>query len=195
MGSKKIEVEVIQTDEPMMSVYTRLLKRAAEKNSRGRRVEAEDIVVPEKPRTVEVSTKDELKTAIDAKASEIAVLDPNLASDVRRTKELGKKALAVGAAVGAATAGYVVFKRVTGGKSVSLDGLSNATVCFVNENDVPTDEAAKAAAILKLAGIGIIGSILALAIYRNYDVEVVNEYETPDGQKFKNTTILKKRKP
>ncbi len=127
---------------------------------------------------VSVSTKEELKSAMESGVGEI-VVQGKLASDLKKTKKIAKlsgAALAAVMALGAVGAGSVALAPATGGVSFFVAPAAAAPVAALTGMEI--------AAIICAVALGV---SLIIAVFKDY------EEISFDGEK-KTMTLRKKQR-
>ena len=118
-----------------------------------------------------VSTKGELKQALDRKADKIIVIDPDLAANIKNIKFVSRACLV--AAIGAGGVAATNFWNPVG-----------FSAAFVGA-------AAGGSTMVAIVTLGI-GAALVWAIYNDYNIKVKGKVKMPDGKEVEAEIVLEK---
>lgn len=121
-----------------------------------------------------VSSKEELKQALQRNVEEIVVINSSLAKNIKIVKYSSRAAM-VAATVGAGVAATNFWNPV---------GLTAGVAAF----------AVGGSSLTAIVVLGV-GSVLIFALYNNYDIEVKGKVKMPDGSEVEGELVLRRNKP
>lgn len=121
-----------------------------------------------------VSSKEELKQALQRNVEEIVVINSSLAKNIKIVKYSSRAAMmAVTVGAGVAATNFWNPVGLTAGVAAFAVGGSSLTAIVV---------------------LGV-GSVLIFALYNNYDIEAKGKVKMPDGSEVEGELVLRRNKP